>query len=338
MSLSMARLEAETPEPGDVPVEKSAAIVGKSPTQIALGRLRKDKTAVVCIAVLVVVIALAVLAPVITSILDIHERREPGSLNAAEWTDQFGYPVTGPPYYGFDPNHPLGISPKEANDNLARLLYGVRNSLFIGAVVAFSALLIGTTIGLAAGFSRGWLDRILSFVIDLFLAFPFFFFAMALSPIIGNAFSQNDVGLAVASFIGLIIFLIIFSWMSLARLVRGQVISLREREFILAAEVIGVPMRRVLFKELLPNLVAPLVVWFSVAVPTAVALEVALTLLGLGVSGTPTLGLLVQEARGYWDTYPLYLWTPVGAVVVITLALNLLGDSVRDAFDPKTRR
>jgi len=321
MSLSMARLETETPDPGEVPVEKSGAIVGKSPTQIALGRLRRDKTAVVCMIVLGVVIALAVLAPLITSVMDIHERREPGSLNAAEWTDQFGYPVTGPPYFGFDPKHPLGISPKEANDNMARLLYGVR-----------------TSIGLAAGFSRGWLDRILAFVIDLFLAFPFFFFAMALSPIIGNAFSQNDVGLAVASFIGLIIFLIIFSWMSLARLVRGQVISLREREFILAAEVIGVPMRRVLFKELLPNLVAPLVVWFSVAVPTAVALEVALTLLGLGVSGTPTLGLLVQEARGYWDTYPLYLWTPVGAVVVITLALNLLGDSVRDAFDPKTRR
>lgn len=337
MSVSEARVVTQAPDAGEGPVD-GTAIVGKSPTQISLSRLRKDRLAMVCLAVLGVIFLLALLAPVITSVMDIHERREPGSLDAGEWTDQFGYPTVGPPYYGFDPAHPLGLSPKEANDNLARLLYGIRNSLFIGFVVAFAAMAIGGTIGLAAGFSRGWLDRVLNFVIDLFLAFPFFFFAMALSPIIGTAFSQNDRGLAVASFVGLIILLIIFSWMNLARLVRGQVISLREREFILAAEVIGVPMRRMLFKELLPNLVAPLVVWFSIAVPTAIALEVALTLLGLGVSGTPTLGLLVQEARSYWETYPLYLWTPVAAVTVITLALNLLGDSVRDAFDPKTRR
>jgi peptide/nickel transport system permease protein len=198
--------------------------------------------------------------------------------------------------------------------------------------------LIGLTVGLVSGFSRGFLDRILSFVIDLFLSFPFILFALAVAPIIAQRYATNEDALRKAQFASLIIVLSTLSWMGLARLVRGQVLQLREREFILAAQVIGASTRRILFKELLPNLVATLVVVLSLSVPAFIAAEVGLSFLGLGLTGSASMGQMIQSATQYYDTYPLYLWAPVGTLVVLVLALNLLGDSIRDAFDPKTRR
>ena len=197
---------------------------------------------------------------------------------------------------------------------------------------------VGIAIGLMAGFSRGFLDRFLSFVIDLFLSFPFLLGALALAPIITSRFSTDLDALARAQFIGLVAVLVIFGWMSLARLIRGQVLSLREREFVQSAQVIGVPTRRILFKELLPNLVAPIVVATSLSLPAYVAAEAGLSFLGIGLTGQPSLGQTILLATPYYDTYPLYLWVPVGVVAVLILALNLLGDSIRDAFDPRTRR
>jgi peptide/nickel transport system permease protein len=130
----------------------------------------------------------------------------------------------------------------------------------------------------------------------------------------------------------------VFGWLQLARLIRGQVLTLREREFIQAAQVIGVPTRRILFKELLPNMVAPIVVSISLTLPSFVAAEAGLSYLGIGLTGTPSLGQTIVRAQPSFQTYPLYLWVPVITVMVLVVALNLLGDSVRDAFDPKTRR
>ena len=126
--------------------------------------------------------------------------------------------------------------------------------------------------------------------------------------------------------------------MGLTRLIRGQVLSLREREFILAAEVIGVPTRQILFKELLPNLINPIVVSISLGLPAFVAAEAGLSFLGLGLTGIPSLGKMVSDATPFYADYALYLWMPVAVITVLTLALNLLGDSIRDAFDPRTRR
>jgi peptide/nickel transport system permease protein len=136
----------------------------------------------------------------------------------------------------------------------------------------------------------------------------------------------------------LLIVLVVFGWMPLARLIRGQVLSLREREFIQAAQVIGAPTRRILFKELLPNMVAPIVVSISLSLPAFVAAEAGLSFLGIGLTGTPSLGQIINIATRYFDTYPLYLWAPVITVMLLVVSLNLLGDSIRDAFDPKTRR
>ena len=132
--------------------------------------------------------------------------------------------------------------------------------------------------------------------------------------------------------------LTVFGWMALTRLIRGQVLSLREREFVMAAQVMGVPTRRILFKELLPNLVAPIVVATSLTLPGLITAEAGLSFLGIGVSGYPSLGQTIADAQNYWDSYPLYLWAPVITICLLVVSLNLLGDSIRDAFDPKTRR
>ncbi len=126
--------------------------------------------------------------------------------------------------------------------------------------------------------------------------------------------------------------------MGLTRLIRGQVLSLREREFVQAAQVMGVPTRRILFKELLPNLVAPIVVATSLSLPAFVTAEAGLSFLGIGLTGRPSLGQTIIDAQVWWDAYPLYLWAPVITIIVLVLALNLLGDSIRDALDPRTRR
>jgi ABC-type dipeptide/oligopeptide/nickel transport system permease subunit len=325
---------------GDAVVQNmSSEITGRSPTRIAFDRLRKDKVAVVCSVIMLILVVLAILAPVITNALDIYyDITDPDAPSPSEVLEFDGYPAIGPPLHPFTWDHPLGLAPKTGVDNLAYLLYGLRTSLIVALAATIFSTIAGLVIGLVAGFSRGWIDAVLSFIIDLFLSFPFLLGMLALAPIIiSNAGNDLD-KLARTQFIALIVILVVFGWMGLARLIRGQVLSLREREFIQAAEVIGVPTRRILFKELLPNLVAPIVVATSLALPGFVAAEALLSFLGLGLTGTPSLGKMLADATPYYKDYGLYLWMPVATIATLTLALNLLGDSIRDAFDPKTRR
>jgi ABC-type dipeptide/oligopeptide/nickel transport system permease subunit len=314
-------------------------VAGKSPTQIALRRLRQDKVAMFCTFVVALLILLAVFAPVITNVMNLHwSIKDPDAPPVSEVLDVYGFPLEGPPDHGFTWEHPLGIAPATGTDNLAYLLYGLRTSLIVAFSAAVLSTLIGVVVGLLAGFSRGWLDRVLSFIIDVFLSFPSLLAMLALAPIIVSHFGKNLDILATVQFITLITILVIFGWMSLARLIRGQVLSLREREFVQAAEVIGVPTRQILFKELLPNLIAPIIITLSLNLPAFVALEAGLSFLGLGLSDIPSLGKMISDASTYYKDYALFLWMPVATIAVLTLSLNLLGDSVRDAFDPKTRR
>lgn len=326
----------ETPQPRG---KKDKDFHGRSPMQIALGRLRRDKVAVVCGAIVVLLVLLGLLAPVINELLKISGTQDGKyALDNVSSTDQFNMPIIGPPGGSFTWDHPLGIAPNTAEDNLARLLLGLRTSLLIATLATVISTLVGIVVGLLAGFSRGWLDRIISFVIDLFLSFPFLLGALTLAPILVSRFGSTQESLAFAQKISLILILVIFGWMGLARLIRGQVLSLREREFIQASQVIGASTTRILFRELLPNLVAPIVIAISLGLPAFVAAEAGLSYLGIGLTGEPSLGQIINKASSYYDQYPLYLFVPVGVVAALVLALNLLGDSVRDAFDPKTRR
>jgi peptide/nickel transport system permease protein len=321
----------------DLPAAKK--IAGRSPTQIALSRLRTDKIALVCGAIVLLIVLAAVFASVINNALHItSEVSGKYALRNSDALDFYNYPLPeyGPPNGSFTFKHPLGIAPNTATDNLATMLVGLRNSLLVATIATVITTMIGLTVGLMAGFSRGMLDRILSFIIDLFLSFPFILFALAVAPIITQRFATDPQALARAQIFSLVLVLSTLSWMGLARLVRGQILQLREREFILAAQVVGASTRRILFKELLPNLVATLVVVISISVPAFIAAEVGLSFLGLGLNNS--MGQLIQAGTQYYDTYPIFLWVPVSVVVVLVLALNLLGDSIRDAFDPKTRR
>jgi peptide/nickel transport system permease protein len=248
-----------------------------------------------------------------------------------------GLPLEGPPNNGFDPDHPFGIAPRSADDNLAYWVYGARTSLTISAAATLFASVTGIVLGLTAGFLGGVVDKIISFFIDLFLTIPFILAALTIAPIINERFNLSD-NYKWYQLGALVTVLAMFGWMGVARLIRGEVLSLREREFIQAARVIGMPTHRILIKELLPNLAAPIVVAVSLMLPAFVAAEAGLAFLGIGVTEIPSWGQTILKAVDFFETYPLYLWEPLIGIVALVLALNLLGDAIRDALDPKTRR
>ncbi|BFU43421.1 ABC transporter permease [Krasilnikovia sp. MM14-A1004] len=315
--------------------KKTGKTRGKSPTGIALARLRKDRVAVICAGIFVLFILIAIFAPLLAQI----EGQSPTEKHF-DLIDQYGFPTIGP-----TSEHWFGVEPRLGRDLFARFAYGARPSLLVAGSVTIITTIVGVVIGLITGFMGGWIDRILSWVIDFVLSLPYLLFAIAvpaalLAVFIGaDADNASAEDVATVRFYSLIIVLSFFGWASLARLIRGEVLSLREREFISAAKVLGVPTRKVLFKELLPNLVAPIVISVSMALPSYIVTEAGLTFLGVGLSEpTPSWGLTISAAQNFYRADPLYLWIPVLAITILVLALSLLGDAVRDAFDPRTRR
>jgi ABC-type dipeptide/oligopeptide/nickel transport system permease subunit len=311
------------------------AVAGRSPIRIAMDRLRSDRIAVVCSLIVLFFVLVAVFAGPLCSLFGVST----DTVRASTVINlQTQLPKVGPPDNGFDPDHPFGVAPGTGTDNLAVWIYGCRTSLLLATIASVLGTVIGVTLGLLAGFLGGKVDTVISFFTDMFLTFPFLIAALAMAPIIADRFGTDPEKLEDVSFYALIAILVIFGWMGVARLVRGEVLSLRERDFILAARVIGVPTRRILPKEILPNLIAPIVVSISLALPAFVSAEAGLSYLGIGVIGRESWGQTINSAAKYWESYPLYLLEPVLGITVLVIALNLLGDAIRDAFDPKTRR
>ncbi len=243
-------------------------------------------------------------------------------------------PLVGPSLH-----HPFGVAPATGKDLFANWVYGARYSLLIATLAATAAIAIGLVLGMAAGYLGGWVDRIVSWLIDLFLTMPFLLVAAAVAAILDATVGRRGSGaFQHAQFVALVLMLAAFGWTGMARLVRAQVLSLREREFVLAARVIGCSTSRILFRELLPNLTVPIVLGFSLGIPSIVTAEATLSLLGIGISTLPTWGATIRDAEPWWRADPGYLWQPVLALIVLVLALNLLGDALRDALDPKIRR
>jgi ABC-type dipeptide/oligopeptide/nickel transport system permease subunit len=315
------------------PVRTAATPHGKSPSRIAFDRLRKDKVAVICASIVLFFVLIAILAPLLAKL----EGQDISTFNTKQ-IDEFGYPTIG-----ITSDHWFGIEPKTGRDNFARWVFGARPSLIIAFLATVVGTAIGVVMGLLAGFLGGWVDRVISWLIDFVLSLPFLLFAIALVPIVeslrGGSFNLSPEDQANIRFYVLIFVLAFFGWAGLARIIRGEVLSLREREFVLAAKAIGVPTWQVLFKELLPNLVAPIVISASLAVPAYVTAEAGLSFLGVGlVEPKPSWGQTIAVATNWFKAYPLFLWLPVIGITMLVLALALLGDAVRDAFDPKTRR
>jgi ABC-type dipeptide/oligopeptide/nickel transport system permease subunit len=315
------------------PVRPASVAHGKSPTRIAMDRLRKDKVAIVCAALVVFFVLIAILAPLLTKL----EGADISSFNT-DLVDEYGYPTLLA-----NAQHWFGVEPKTGRDNFARWVYGARPSLIVAFVATVIGTVVGVVAGLLAGFLGGWVDRIISWLIDFVLSLPYLLFAIAMVPIVeslrGGSFNLSPGQQASTRFFVLIFVLSFFGWAGLARIIRGEVLSLREREFVLAAKAIGVPTSQVLFKELLPNLVAPIVISASLALPAYVTAEAGLSFLGVGlIEPIPSWGQTISNATNWFKADPLYLWLPVLGITILVLALALLGDAVRDAFDPKTRR
>ena len=287
-----------------------------------------------CLGVFLFFVAIAVFAPLLAKL----EGQDTSTLHQ-DLLDEYGFPTIGP-----NSQHWFGVEPRLGRDLFARFVYGARPSLIVASTVTILTSIIGVVVGLITGFLGGWIDRILSWIVDFVLSLPYLLFAIAvpavlLAVFVGSAEGADASQVASVRFYSLIIVLSFFGWASLARLIRGEVLSLREREFVSAAKVLGVPTRKVLFKELLPNLVAPIVISVSLALPTYIVTEAGLTFLGVGLTEpTPSWGVTIAAAQNYYRADPLYLWLPVLAITILVLALSLLGDSVRDAFDPRTRR
>lgn len=326
--------EAVAPTPGKPQKE----FAGKSPMQIAMTRLVRDKIAVVCLFVVLFFILVAVFAGVIADLFNVS--LEAGSPSKDLDVLNGFMPKTGPPNHGFDINHPFGLAPQTANDNLAYWLYGCRTSLLVSGLSTLIASFVGISTGLIAGYAGGMIDRIVSFFVDFFLTIPFLLAALTVAPIINDRFAGNPDRYATVQLWSLVAILSMFGWMGMARLIRGEVLSLREREFIQSAQVVGMPTRRILIKELLPNLAAPIVISISLMLPGFVAAEAGLAYLGIGITQGASWGQTINKAASikYFQDYPLFLWEPLVGIVLLVLALNLLGDALRDALDPKTRR
>jgi ABC-type dipeptide/oligopeptide/nickel transport system permease subunit len=311
------------------------AIAGRSPTKIAIDRLRRDPIAVICFVVIVLFALIAIFANQLCDIFGVST----ATVRASDRIDfSTSLPLKGPPNGSFDPEHPFGVAPGTGTDNLAVWIQGCRTSLYLATVAAVFSTIIGVTLGLLAGFLGGIVDTIVSFFTNLFLTFPFLVGALAVAPIINERFGTDPEKLRTVSFYALVGILVFFGWMGVARLVRGEVLSLREREFVHAARVIGVPTRRILIREMLPNLIAPIVVSFSLGLPAYVAAEAGLSFLGIGVFGRESWGRTINTATNWWELYPQFLLAPVLGIALLVVALNLFGDAIRDAFDPKTRR
>jgi peptide/nickel transport system permease protein len=315
---------------------RGSAVVGRSPGQLAWMRLRRDRTAVASAAVLGIAAFAVIAAPLLQWLYGVDAQR-----GHTELLDSIGYPLG---YIGgTSGDHWLGLTPGRGYDLLMQLIFGMRTSMGIAVTSAVFAVAVGVVVGVVAGYLGGWIDRVLVWFTDFMLAFPFYLFAIALVPAIGSRLADEYGAIAVWKRITVIIVLFtVFNWMSTARIVRGQVISLREREYVEAARAAGAGTIHMLFRQLLPNVWAPILVMFSLLIPALVTLEAALSFLNIGIQEpTPDLGRLILEGARNASNFGLVPWAvfvPAAALFGLVLAFNLLGDAVRDALDPRSSR
>ncbi|HEX9031394.1 MAG TPA: ABC transporter permease [Streptosporangiaceae bacterium] len=308
------------------------AIEGRSLGQIAWMRLRRDKVAVGGGVVVLLLTVLAFLGPhLVGSPLVYH----PNLINPT-----FSRPIG--PFGGISLNHPLGVEPITGRDMLSRIVNGAQYSLLIAFLSTLLAVAIGTVMGILSGYLGGWVDTIIARAMDVFLAFPLLVFAIALGAVMPDTakfffIHMSGLGLRIT----LLVFIIgFFAWPYMGRIIRGQTLSLREREFVDAARSIGARTPYILFRELLPNLVAPILVYSTLLIPTNILFEAALSYLGVGIQPpTPTWGAMLSDAvtNQYYQIDPMAMVIPGLAIFVTVIAFNLFGDGLRDALDPRSR-
>jgi peptide/nickel transport system permease protein len=305
---------------------------GRSLGQIAWMRLKRDKVALVAGAFLIFLILVAVFAPLIVKYLG-----DPPNEFHQELIDTAGGTLTPIGRFGgMSWDHLMGIEPVNGRDIFSRIVYGSRVSLLIAFLATMLSVAMGTTLGIISGFIGGLTDTFLSRLMDVFLAFPLLVLAIALAGVFPDqAFGLQGNQLRIA----LLIFIIgFFSWPYIARIIRGQTLSLRQREFVESARSIGARRGYILRTEMLPNLIAPILVYSTLLIPTNILFEAALSFLGVGIRPpTPSWGGMLSDAVVYY-TQPHFMFWPGMAIFLTVLAFNLFGDGLRDALDPRANR
>ena len=243
------------------------------------------------------------------------------------------------PYTGEDNVMVLGASNRLGQDEFLRLLYGARVSLEVALFSTMGVMIIGVILGSIAGYFRGWTDTIISRVTEIAMAFPVLLFVIALAATVGPRLNQITLGFFPEGVLTLVLIFSLFGWFYPARIMRAQVLSIREKEYIEAARMIGASDGRIIRSHVLPHLVAPMIVYSTLIVASDVLAEAGLSFLGVGIPlETPSWGNLLSTAPEYYTTRPLLMLWPGFAVLLATLAFNLLGDGLRDAFDPRSSR
>ena len=306
----------------------SAAVEGRSLGRIAWMRLRRDKVAMAGGVIVLLLIVIAIIGPYFV--------QNPNLYHANLINPTFSRP--NGPLGGISLAHPLGVEPVTGRDMLARVVVGARYSLLIGFLATALAVFIGVVMGVISGYFGGWIDSIIARAMDIFLAFPLLVFAIALVGVIpSSAFGLSGNTLRVA----LLVFIIgFFAWPYMGRIIRGQTLSLREREFVDAARSLGARGPYILFRELLPNLVGPILVYSTLLIPTNILFEAALDFLGVGlIPPTPSWGYMLSTAvqQGFYSVDPMYMIIPGLAIFITIMSFNLFGDGLRDALDPRSR-
>ncbi|MEX0832356.1 MAG: ABC transporter permease [Actinomycetota bacterium] len=304
------------------------AIVGRSPGELLWRRFRKDRAAMISLVFLIVLALMAFVgAPLISKYVAHHG---PGDQFIRETINEFGVVHQGPSgrfWFGADTG---------GRDLFVRVLYGARTSLIIALIATGLEVLIGVTLGLIAGFYRGKTDTFISRLGEVVLSMPILLLALGLVAACGLS-KEGCLGGLIKPGLLLVSYVIgLFSWPYIARIVRGQVLSLREKEFVEASRSLGASNRRIMFREILPNLLAPIIVYATLIIPTNILFEAALSFLGIGVpEEIPSWGAMLEQAS---ETYTFAWWTmffPGMFLLGTTLAFNLLGDGLRDAYDPR---
>ncbi|GIF97429.1 ABC transporter permease [Catellatospora citrea] len=333
MSLSQIETDAAGVDATAVPTAPRPGMVGRSPGRLAWARLRANRTATVSGWIMMFFVVLGLAAPLVELVygLSPFEQFQDKIANNSLPLGYLG---------GVSGEHWFGLEPQLGRDIFIRLVYGLRTSLFIAISAALLTTGLGIVLGIVAGYLGGWIDAVISWVIDFALALPFLIFALAIMPTVTARFYGPRDEIPVPFRIGVMIFLFaLFGWTGTARLVRGQVISLREREFVEAARASGAGLLHILFRQLLPNLWAPILVSFSLAVPGYITGEAALSFLGIGViDPTPDFGVMINKSLKFVQTDPAYLIFPGVVIFLLVLTFNLFGDGLRDALDPKSSR
>jgi peptide/nickel transport system permease protein len=311
----------------EAPIE--APIAGKSPRQLFWTRFKKDKAALIGLTIVSILALLALTAPLIANYIVGHG---PNELFSRRMTDEFGLPK--------GPNSDFWFGGDQAGrDVFVRTIYGAQTSMMVALGATGIAVVIGIVLGMAAGYLGGKIDTVISRVMDVMLSMPVLLFAIGIAAACGVDVEGCLGGTIKPGRLLVVLVIALFTWPYIGRIVRGNTLSIKEKEFIEAARSVGAGNTRIMFREVLPNLVAPIIVYTTLIIPNNILFEAALSFLGVGVpQNTPSWGRILSDAAGIFEVAWWLMLFPGLFLITATLAFNLLGDGLRDAFDPRSER